>query len=179
MERIFYILLLLIGLRRKLVLCTIALVLFFNPLSAKAIAFQLMASKSEQRSELVGEWEVESSVTWSDCKYVAEGSSAVSKIRINDINGKLYPEWQANDWHLVRNKVIDFNYDNSLHWERESKLEEAGDYWFVRTITDFRFNKTGDLVAKGHVKQYLNGEFVGAYMTESHLKKVNYSASAL
>lgn len=158
----------------------LALIIILSPLKANAIAFQLMLSQSETRSELVGHWEVDSIVTWSDCKYVKEGSSAISSIKINDINGKLYPEWQANDWQLVRNKVIDFSYDDSLHWEQESKLEEEdGNYWFVRTISDFKFNDEGKLVAQGHVKQYLNGEFVGSYITESHLTKVIHSALAL
>lgn len=148
------------------------------PLQVNAIAFQLMVAKSETRSNLVGEWEVDSTVTWSDCDYVQVGSKAMSKIRINDINGQLYPEWNANDWQLVRNKVIDFHYDDSLYWERESKLEEDGDYWFVRTITEIKFDEQGDLIGKDHVKQYLNGEFVGSYISESKLSKQVYSASA-
>lgn len=137
-----------------------------------------MVAKSETRSKLIGEWEVDSTVTWSDCDYVPVGNKAISKIKINDINGKLYPEWKANDWQLVRNKTIDFHYDDSLHWERESKLEDEDDYWFVRTITEIKFNETGDLIGKDHVKQYLNGEFVGSYITESKLSKQVYSASS-
>lgn len=134
-----------------------------------------MASKSEIRSQLVGDWDMHTKVTWSDCDYVPEGSESKSEISILDINGKLFPEWDANEWQLVRNGAIDFAYDDSFHWERESKLEQDGDYWFVRTINDFNFDENGKLVAKGVVKQYLNGEYVGTYMTESTLIK-NQSA---
>lgn len=138
---------------------------------SSATAFQLMVSKSEVRSQLVGQWEMHTKVIWSDCDYVPEGSETKSEISILDINGKLFPEWNANEWQLVRNSAIDFHYNDSLHWERESKLEQDGDYWFVRTINDFNFDQEGKLIAKGVVKQYLNGEFVGTYVTESTLIK--------
>ncbi len=143
-----------------------------NSNKSLATAFQLIASKSEIRSELVGEWKVATKVIWSDCEYVTKGLESESKIVIHNISGKLFPEWETYDWELVRNKAIDFGYDDSLHWEIESKLEKDGDYWFVRTINDFKLDQTGHIVGKGTVKQYLNGEFVGSYVTESVLSKM-------
>ncbi len=154
-----------------LILLTLNL-LPLNGNKSYATAFQLIASKSEIRSNLVGEWNVATKVIWSDCEYVGTGVESESKIVIHDINGKLFPEWEAYDWQLVRNKVIDFSYDESLHWEMESKLEHDGDYWFVRSINDFKLDKQGKITGKGIVKQYLNGEFVGSYVTESVLSKI-------
>ncbi len=146
--------------------------LAFNSNKVSATAFQLIASKSDIRSELVGEWQVATKVIWSDCEYVSKGLESESKIVIHNISGKLFPEWKAYEWELVRNKAIDFGYDDSLHWEIETKLEKDGDYWFVRAINDFKLDKHGHIVGKGTVKQYLNGEFVGSYTTESVLSKV-------
>lgn len=136
----------------------------------KATAFQLIASKADYQSAIAGEWEVVTKVIWSDCPYVPEGSRSESTMVFHDINGTLYPEWEANDWELVRNKVIDFNYDLSLHWERESKMVEEGKYWFVKSINDFKYQRD-NFTGKSYHKQYLNGEFVGAYVTKSFLVK--------
>jgi len=156
-------------------LVTLALILLMNLLphpgnKIRATAFQLIASKAEYRSSIAGEWEVITKVIWSDCPYVQEGTSSESKIIFHDINGTLYPEWDANDWQLVRDKTIDFNYDMSLHWERESKLIEDKHYWFVKSINDFRYDRE-NFTGKSVHKQYLNGEFVGSYITKSYLIK--------
>lgn len=156
---------------------SLAFILALNLLALKtnkvdATAFQLIASKSEVRSELVGEWQVATKVIWSDCEYVSKGLESQSEIVIHSISGKLFPEWKAYEWELVRNKAIDFGYDDSLHWEIETKLEKDGDYWFVRAINDFKLDKSGHIIGKGTVKQYLNGEFVGSYITESVLSKL-------
>ncbi len=150
----------------------INLLLPLNSNKSYATAFQLIAAKSAARSELVGEWQVATKVIWSDCEYVSKGLESQSKIVIHSIGGKLFPQWEAYDWELVRNKAIDFGYDDSLHWEIETKLEKDGDYWFVRAINDFKLDNDGHVTGKGVVKQYLNGEFVGSYVTESTLSKV-------
>ena len=148
------------------------LLLTTNSNKSSATAFQLIAAKSEARSDLIGQWNVATKVIWSDCDYVSEGLESSSKIVIHSIGGKLFPKWEAYDWELVRNKAIDFGYDDSLHWEIETKLEKDGDYWFVRAINDFKLDKQGHFTGKGVVKQYLNGEFVGSYITESTLSKL-------
>jgi hypothetical protein len=149
----------------NLLLCT-------NSNKSSATAFQLIAAKSEARSDLIGKWQVQTKVIWSDCEYVSKGLESESRIVIHSIGGKLFPKWEAYDWELVRNKAIDFGNDDSLHWEIETKLERDGDYWFVRAINDFKLDKHGHVTGKGVVKQYLNGEFVGSYITESTLSKL-------
>jgi len=154
---------------------TLALILLLNWVQhpgniTRATAIQLVASKAEYRSSIAGEWEVITKVIWSDCPYVQEGTSSESKITFHDINGTLFPEWSAHDWQLVRDKSIDFNHDMSLHWERESKLVEQNQYWFVKSINDFRYNRD-KFIGKSVHKQYLNGEFVGSYITKSYLIK--------
>jgi hypothetical protein len=154
---------------------TLALILLLNWVQhpgneTRATAIQLVASKAEYRSSIAGEWEVITKVIWSDCPYVQEGTSSESKITFHDINGTLFPEWSAHDWQLVRDKSIDFNHDMSLHWERESKLVEENQYWFVKSINDFRYNRD-KFIGKSVHKQYLNGEFVGSYITKSYLIK--------
>lgn len=145
----------------------------FTP-ATQAIAFQLIASQTEYRSLMAGEYKVISKVIWSDCPYVSEGQKSESKMMIHDINGTLYPEWKAEDWKLVRNKVIDFNVDKSIHWERESKLVKDGEFWFVKSVNEFNVNhKEKELNGKSYHKQYLNGEFVGSYITESYLEKTH------
>lgn len=164
------------GMVRIYSLTLILLLSLFLPWNkGEANVFHLSATRVDIKSKLLGQWRVVSKVVWSDCDYVKEGLESESEIVFQNLNGRLFPEWRASEWKLVRNSTIDFSYDDSLHWERESKLEKAGDYWFVRTINDFNFDERGRLIGTSHVKQYLNGEFVGSYVTESHLEPVRTS----
>ncbi len=160
--------------RKLFTICLVLLCNFvFAPLT-QATAFQLIASKTEYRTKMAGEYKVTSKVIWSDCPYVSKGQKSESKMMIHDINGTLYPEWKAADWKLVRNKIIDFNVDKSIHWERESKLVKDGEFWFVKSVNEFKVDhQEQELIGKSYHKQYLNGEFVGSYITESFLEKNN------
>ena len=139
---------------------------------ANATAFQLVASKADYKSQLAGDWDVKSEVIWSESDYVKEGDISNSEIIISDIHGSLYPHWKAEDWKLVRNKVIDFNLDKSIHWERESKLTTIeGEYWFVKSVNKFKYSADGTIAGRSYHKQYLNGVFVGSYITYSTLER--------
>ncbi len=144
---------------------------------AKAVAFQLGISKEQYRSELVGNWDVSTKVTWSDCPYVKEGQAAESELSVADTNGALYPTWQANDWQLVKNSAINISNEDQITWERSNKLYKDGKYWYVESVDRFQFDKDGKLKAKSLVKQYLDGEYVGSYITESTLNKATEAVS--
>lgn len=137
----------------------------------QATAFQILASKTDYQSQLAGEWDVSSEIVWSESDYAKEGEKSRSEISISDIHGSLYPVWKAEGWKLVRNKVIDFNMDKSIHWERESKLTKDGEYWFVKSVNKFKYKPDGTIAGRSYHKQYLNGEFVGSYITYSRLKR--------
>jgi hypothetical protein len=138
---------------------------------AYATAFQLLASKTEYRSMLSGSWNVVSEVVWTESKYAPKGSSSESEIVISDINGSLYPEWKVDGWQLVRNNSIDLNSDRTINWERESKLVIDDDYWYVKSVNKFKYTKDGLIEGRSYHKQYLNGEYVGSYITYSKLKR--------
>jgi hypothetical protein len=146
---------------------------------SKATAFQLLASQTEYRSMLSGSWQVVSEVIWSKSKYAQKGSVSESEIIISDIHGSLYPEWKTDGWQLVRNKSIDLNADKSIHWERESKLTINDEYWFVSSVNKFKYTSDGKIEGKSYHKQYLNGEYVGSYITYSKLKRKNNSFLAI
>ena len=154
-----------------LVAYLVGLVLPFTMGGAEATAFQLIATKDEYHSKLEGKWTVATKVVWSDCPYVKIGTESESEITINNINGNLYPSWKANDWKLMESKAIDFNTDNSLYWEISSFLEKKSEYCYVETVKKFDFTKHGKFNGTSHNKQFLNGEYVGAYITESQLTK--------
>jgi hypothetical protein len=137
----------------------------------KAVTFQLNVSKEHYRSELVGDWNVDTQVTWSDCPYVKVGQGAVSELNVADVNGSLYPTWKANEWELVKNSAINISNDDQIVWERSNKLYKDGKYWYVESVDRFNFDKNGKLKAKSLVKQFLDGEYVGSYITESVLDK--------
>jgi len=151
--------------------CLIACLLLSSSLAASAAAFQLGISKDQYKSELVGNWDVATTVTWSDCPYVKVGQAAESELNVADTNGILYPSWKANDWQLVKNSNINISEDDQITWERSNKLYKDGKYWYVESIDRFAFDKDGKLKAKSLIKQYLNGEYVGSYITESDLNK--------
>jgi hypothetical protein len=140
---------------------------------SKATAFQLLASKTEYRSMLSGSWDVVSEVIWTKSKFAKKGSLSESEIVISDIHGSLYPEWKVDGWQLVRNNAIDLNSDRSIHWERESKLVIEDDYWYVKSVNKFKYTDDGRIEGKSYHKQYLNGEYVGSYITYSKLKRKN------
>ncbi len=145
---------------------------FFGMQKVHATAFQLFTQVNEYKSELIGDWEVVSKVIWSDSPYVKKGLKSKSTLNITEINGTIYPRWDAKPWKLVRNKVLNFTEKKSLHWERESKYEEDDDhYWFIRTVNKFDFSKDGQFKGKSYHKEYLNGELVGSYVTKSYLYK--------
>lgn len=131
----------------------------------------MIASKTEYKSVLAGDWDVQSEVVWSESDYVKQGQRSKSKIAITDIHGSLYPNWKADGWKLVRNKKIDFNIDKSIHWVRESKMVKDGEYWFVKSVNKFKYNDDGTIEGRSYHKQYLNGAFVGSYITYSTLTK--------
>jgi hypothetical protein len=157
-----------LGLKRGLILALSLCILH----CANAQVFHLKATSLITKRNLVGRWKVVSRVIWSDCPYVEEGIESESTINISDINGSLFPSWRTAEWKLVRNKVIEFNSDETLYWERESKLnDENGKYWFVRSINQFDFSDYENVEATSHHKQYLDGEYVGEYITKSFLVK--------
>ncbi len=146
-------------------------------LKAEAAAFHLGVSKEQYRSELVGDWNVATEVTWSDCPYVKIGQAAESQLNVADTNGILYPSWKANDWQLVKNSNINISNDDQISWERSNKLYKDGKYWYVESVDRFAFDKDGKLKAKSLIKQYLDGEYVGSYITESKLNKTTEAVS--
>lgn len=158
--------------KKALIALCISMFLALIPIQTKALSFHLFTSVTDDSSYLIGKWVVYSKVIWSDCPYVKKGAEAKSMIRIKDINGTLFPEWEANDWQLVRNKTIDFGMNNSLHWERESKLADDNKYWFVRSSNDFDFSTEGKWTGRSVHDQYLNGKYVGSYETVSYLTKL-------
>lgn len=158
----------------------VGLVFSFSGSGVKATAFQLIATKDDYNSKLEGEWTVSTKVIWSESKYVQIGAESESEISIANINGNLYPNWKAGDWKLKQNTAIDFSSDNSLHWERESFLNDGDKYWHVQSINKFSFDKDGVFTGLSHHKQYLNGEYIGAYVTQSILtKKHEYKISKI
>lgn len=157
---------------RFLISFLILLFAFVVNTPANSTAFQLLASKTDYQSQLAGDWEVDSEVVWSESDYVHKGDVSKSEIVISDIHGSLYPHWKAENWQLVRNKVIDFNIDKSIHWERESKLTTTeGEYWFVKSVNKFKYKDDGTIIGKSYHKQYLNGQYVGSYITSSKLTR--------
>ncbi len=155
----------------KLVGVLVLFSVFIQPIPAQAVTFHLNAKQDQYRSNLVGDWDVATEVTWSDCPYVNVGQVAESKMSVVDTNGVLYPQWQANDWQLVKNSTINISNDDQIIWERSNKLYKDGKYWYVESVDRFDFDRKGRLKAKSLVKQYLDGEYVGSYITESVLSR--------
>lgn len=148
--------------------------LIFSLMSeVQATPISLTAREAYYQSQLVGDWDVSTEVTWSDCPYVREGQTANSQLKVSDTNGVLYPQWIANEWALVDNKAIRITEKDEILWERSNKLTRNGKYWFVESKDKFSFDKKGNLVAESLVKQYLNGEFVGEYVTRSTLERAD------
>ena len=161
------------GMGRVLLRLVICLVISFAGLhKVSATAFQLFTQVTEYQSDLIGDWEVVSKVIWSDSPYVKKGTKSVSTLKITEINGSLYPKWEAGPWKTVRNKVLNFTPKKSLEWEIETKFEEdINHYWFVRTVNKFDFSQDGQFKGKSYHKEYLNGEEVGSYITVSYLQR--------
>lgn len=158
----------------KVIKLLIIILFLSSPLSdAGAKTFHLSANKEHYKSALVGDWTVSTKVIWSDCPYVEEGNKAFSSFNISEANGRLFPHWDANNWQLVKNKSINFSGDY-FTWERENKLYEHGQYWFVKSLDKFEMVSSKKLKAKSLVKQYRNGKFVGSYITQSTLTKNNF-----
>lgn len=148
---------------------------FLTPIfssSVMATPFHLHISKEINQSRLVGEWKVVTEVVWSDCPYVKEGQVSSSKLVISNASGRLYPSWKANDWKLVRNHKINFSNDELITWERENEVRRAGQVWKVESIDKFELKGAESMRGESLLRQYLDGEFVGTYMTVSYLQKV-------
>jgi hypothetical protein len=139
--------------------------------AVNAKTFYLAATKGSIFSKLIGQWNVETRILWSSSPYAKIGAKADSEISIDEVNGRLYPQWKTADWVLLRNKSLDFKNDASFDWRRENKLVEGDKYWFVDSVDKFFFDENENLVAKSFVKQYLNGSYVGAYTSFSYLSK--------
>jgi hypothetical protein len=137
-----------------------------------AALFHLIASKNTYHSKLIGKWKVSTTVIWSDCPYVTVGENSESILAITDTNGRLFPQWKAYEWKLVRNNSISFTGDDSLLWERENKLFKDGKYWFIEAVDEFSFDGYDQLKGKSTINQYLNGKYVGSYVTDSRLEKI-------
>lgn len=141
----------------------------FFPIGANT--FHLFVNKDNYKSGLVGEWQVTTEVVWSDCPYVDVGLTVDSNMIFTEINGRLFPQWQANGWVLVRNKSINFEDDDLLVWERENKLFKDDKFWFISAVDKFSYDDDSQLTATSYIKQYLNGEYVGSYVTFSKLSQ--------
>ncbi len=137
-----------------------------------ASPFYLHVSKGLKKSKFIGEWRVETQVVWSDCPYVKPGQKANSKMVINDFNGRIYPTWNANGWKLLENSQINIEANNSIKWERVNALVDNDDVWKTESVDKFDLTKSGAMLGESLVKQFLNGDYVGSYMTVSFLVKV-------
>lgn len=156
-----------------------ALILFSNALllnvwtnKAYSAPFYLGASKTRYKSKFKGQWKVITKVTWSDCDYVRPGEITESEIIINEVSGRLFPRWKAGDWKLVKNKSINFRNDEILSWERENNYLRNSQEWHVRSIDKFEVINPNKMEGESLLRQYLNGRFVGSYMTKSYLIRI-------
>jgi hypothetical protein len=139
--------------------------------SANSIAFQLIAQVNEVKTHIEGEYEVVTKVIWSSSPYVKKGQKSISELYIDDINGKLYSQWHSRPWKIVKTNLIEFKDSNQLRLEQDTKFDEdLNNYWYVQSAFDFDFE---DLEGKAYHKEFLNGEYVGAYITKSYLKPIN------
>lgn len=129
--------------------------------------------KSKKKSQFVGDWEVRTKVVWSDCPYVKEGNIAKSKMSISDVNGRLIPNWDTGKWKLVQHREINFLNQEKFTWERENKFfdPKAHEFWQVESKDKFELINGQKMRGESLVKQYLDGSYVGSYMTISYLVK--------
>lgn len=153
----------------------ISLCLLFGQL-AQARVFHLQAYATNSSNKFLGEWKVISRVIWSDSPYVQEGLEAQTQINISSIQGSLHPNWVTEKWITIRDKIIDFKSDDTMYWEQDSKLVNGREYWFVQSLNQFDFKDNNYAEGTSQHKQYLNGEYVGRYITKSYLSKIQTEA---
>ena len=141
-------------------------------LKANAAPAYLNIPKNIIKSNLLGNWEMVTQVVWSECPYVSKGEISKSELKTRKIGGKMYPIWDTNDWKLVSDNEINFIDNRELRWERESTKIDGSSLWYVESLNKFELDGAEKMHGESLVKQYLDGEYVGQYMTVSYLKKV-------
>lgn len=138
-----------------------------------ATAFQLFTQVNDYKDELAGEYEVRSKIIWSSTEHAPEGKQSLSSLSIEKAASTIYAHWIDHVWTTVRSKVLEFTPKKLLHWELDNKYEEDDDnYWFVRTVNTFDFSQDGQIKGKSYHKLYHNGNYEGAYITQSYLIKL-------
>ena len=102
-----------------------ALLMVIQP--ASSVPFKLSANKSSYKSALIGKWDVDTRIMWSDCPFVKVGKTANSQLVFSDVNGRVVPHWKANQWKLVRNNAIEFDYDADTlqQWHSNVLINDA------------------------------------------------------
>lgn len=139
--------------------------------AAKASPFYIHISKGASKSRLAGDWRVVTEVVWSDCPYVKEGERGSSKLSMTNINGRIFPIWKANGWKLSKTEEVNFSNQSTFTWQRENEMIENNDHWQAVSVDKFEVDNYNEMHAESIVRQYLNGEYVGSYMTVSYLTK--------
>ena len=140
--------------------------------SVKSQAFKLSANINQSYdARLLGDWKVKTVVVDSNCKYVEPGIQTYTRLNFSLKNGKIRPQWFANDWDLVKDQIFELAQDDKLLWLRENKLNSRGKHWITRSKDIFDIKKREQITAKSHVNQYLNGKYVGDYQTISYLRR--------
>lgn len=155
----------------RLVFALLITISTFN-VEIQAAPFYLSASQTEYQSNFTGQWEVVTKVVWSECDYVHIGEVASSTLTINSFNGRLYPTWRAEDWTLVQNNEINFHGDEVLTWQRTNEKLDKNNHWYVESLDKFEISGNKSMEGESLVRQYLNGEYVGSYMTISQLRRI-------
>lgn len=133
----------------------------------------MQAQTASFPSTYEGLWRCQSTVIDSQMNIVLTGHKLTSVIRfVRNADGRLVAQWVQPGWNETQTNVEKFS-------ESEAKLERTNVYsadgnsnWLARSQDVFTQIDDATMVAQSEVDQYMDGQYIGRYRTESILSRI-------
>lgn len=130
-------------------------------------------NESAQAKVVAGGWNCTSQVVASSCPTVSPGTVIESFIHyLRNTQGAVVQNWQEPGWTPAASAIFKLS-DWTFATQKESSIQTAQGRVTARSQEKLKVVNPNTMVAESTVHQYLNGQFIGPYKTNSVMHKVS------
>ena len=142
--------------------------------SAKVESIKPIKPRNTFPLSFKGQWQVQTKVLNSQISSVQAGQVITSEVTFYPTaDGRILAKWHQPGWVETQSSAMSFN-GNAATADRTTYYfgDNAQGSWAARARDEFTQIENNSITAKSYVDQYIDGNYVGRYRTESVMTKI-------